>query len=90
MGYGGEPFPGVEQRIARDGELQVKSPGMMLGYWVTSSKKTLQRMRLPGMDGYEQVIMASLTSLADLSSLGVERRCLRLRMECVSVSLLLQ
>ena len=29
----GEPHPGVEQRIAEDGEIQVKSPGMMTGYF---------------------------------------------------------
>ena len=29
----GEPYKGVEQRIAEDGEIQVKSPGMMMGYF---------------------------------------------------------
>ena len=33
IGYVGEPSDGVEQRIAKDGELQVKSPGMMMGYF---------------------------------------------------------
>ncbi|HEY5925639.1 MAG TPA: AMP-binding protein [Kofleriaceae bacterium] len=32
-GYVGEPLPGVEHRIADDGEVQVKSPGMMTGYY---------------------------------------------------------
>lgn len=29
----GVPLPGVEVRIGHDSELQVKSPGIMLGYW---------------------------------------------------------
>lgn len=33
VGYVGEPQTGVEQRIAQDGELQIKSPGMMMGYF---------------------------------------------------------
>lgn len=33
VGYVGEPSAGVEQRIADDGELQVKSPGVMMGYF---------------------------------------------------------
>jgi len=33
VGYVGEPYPGVEQRIAEDGEIQVKTPGMMMGYF---------------------------------------------------------
>mmetsp|Transcript_29275 Transcript_29275/g.49930 ORF Transcript_29275/g.49930 Transcript_29275/m.49930 type:complete len:567 (-) Transcript_29275:139-1839(-) len=33
VGYVGEPSEGVEQRIAADGEIQVKSPGMMMGYF---------------------------------------------------------
>ena len=33
VGYVGEPQVGVEQRIAEDGELQVKTPGMMMGYF---------------------------------------------------------
>ncbi len=32
-GYVGEPYPGVESRISEEGEIQVKSPGMMKGYW---------------------------------------------------------
>jgi len=33
VGYVGEPQKGVEQRIAEDGEIQVKSPGIMTGYF---------------------------------------------------------
>jgi len=33
VGYVGEPSDGVNQRIAEDGELQVQSPGMMMGYF---------------------------------------------------------
>jgi long-chain acyl-CoA synthetase len=33
VGYVGEPHKGVEQRIAADGEIQVKSPGLMMGYF---------------------------------------------------------
>ena len=33
VGYVGEPSEGVEQRIAEDGEIQVKSPGVMMGYF---------------------------------------------------------
>jgi len=29
----GEPLPGVEIKIERNGELLVRSPGVMLGYW---------------------------------------------------------
>ncbi|RPI52727.1 MAG: long-chain fatty acid--CoA ligase, partial [Deltaproteobacteria bacterium] len=29
----GEPLPGVDVRIERNGELLVRSPGVMLGYW---------------------------------------------------------
>jgi long-subunit acyl-CoA synthetase (AMP-forming) len=32
-GYVGTPLPGVECRIAEDGEVLVKSPGQMLGYY---------------------------------------------------------
>jgi hypothetical protein len=32
-GYAGLPIPGVEARIAQNGELLVRSPGVMLGYW---------------------------------------------------------
>ncbi|EJK46762.1 hypothetical protein THAOC_34555 [Thalassiosira oceanica] len=33
VGYVGEPCVGVQQRIAEDGEMQVKSPGLMMGYF---------------------------------------------------------
>jgi len=33
VGYVGEPRDGVEQCIAEDGEIQVKTPGMMMGYF---------------------------------------------------------
>jgi long-subunit acyl-CoA synthetase (AMP-forming) len=33
VGYVGTPVEGVEQRIAEDGEVLVKSPGTMLGYY---------------------------------------------------------
>ena len=33
VGYVGEPNTGVVQRIAEDGELQVQTPGMMMGYF---------------------------------------------------------
>ena len=33
VGYVGECLPGVECRIAEDGEILVKSPGQMLGYY---------------------------------------------------------
>lgn len=33
VGYVGPPLPGVEQRINEDGEILVKSPGTMLGYY---------------------------------------------------------
>eukprot|EP00956_Cyclotella_meneghiniana_P007766 scaffold10354_cov68-Cyclotella_meneghiniana.AAC.5 len=33
VGYVGEPNEGVKQRIAEDGELQVQTPGMMMGYF---------------------------------------------------------
>jgi long-subunit acyl-CoA synthetase (AMP-forming) len=32
-GYVGEPYPEVESRISPEGEIQVKSPGTMLGYY---------------------------------------------------------
>jgi long-chain acyl-CoA synthetase len=33
VGFVGLPQNGVEQRIADDGEIQIKSPGMMMGYY---------------------------------------------------------
>jgi len=33
VGNVGKPCSGVEQRIAEDGEMQVKSPGLMMGYF---------------------------------------------------------
>ena len=33
VGYVGEPNEGVKQRIAEDGELQVQTPGIMMGYF---------------------------------------------------------
>jgi long-subunit acyl-CoA synthetase (AMP-forming) len=33
VGYVGEPYPGVETRISEEGEIQIKSPGMMIGYY---------------------------------------------------------
>lgn len=38
IGYVGEANPGVEHRIAEGGELEVKSPGMMLGYYLNEEK----------------------------------------------------
>jgi len=33
VGYVGQPYPGVEHRIGEGGEIQIKSPGNMLGYY---------------------------------------------------------
>lgn len=33
VGYVGNTYDGVEHRIAHDGEIQVKTPGMMMGYF---------------------------------------------------------
>ncbi len=33
VGYVGQPYPGVECRLSPDGEILVKSPGTMLGYF---------------------------------------------------------
>lgn len=33
VGYVGEPNVGVTQRIADDGELQIQTPGLMMGYY---------------------------------------------------------
>ncbi len=32
-GYVGAPYPGVEARISPEGEIQIKSPGQMVGYY---------------------------------------------------------
>lgn len=33
VGYVGQPYDDVEQRLSEDGEIQVKTPGMMMGYF---------------------------------------------------------
>ena len=33
VGYVGVPYPGVEVRISEDGEVQIKTPGLMVGYY---------------------------------------------------------
>ena len=38
IGYVGSPDPGVQARIATNGELEVKSPGQMLGYYKQAGK----------------------------------------------------
>lgn len=38
VGYVGHPAPGVERRIAETGEVQIKSPGAMLGYYKDGAK----------------------------------------------------
>lgn len=38
VGYVGEPLPGVEQRISEIGEIQVKSPASMKGYYKDEEK----------------------------------------------------
>jgi len=38
VGYVGEPMPGVKQRISREGEVQINSPGNMLGYYKDPEK----------------------------------------------------
>ena len=38
VGYVGAPFPDVEQRISEKGEIQVKSPGNMTGYYKMPEK----------------------------------------------------
>lgn len=38
VGYVGEPLPGVEQRISEIGEIEVKSPASMTGYYKADEK----------------------------------------------------
>lgn len=38
VGYVGSPLPGVEQRISEEGEILVKSPGNMTGYYKMPEK----------------------------------------------------
>ena len=38
VGYVGEPLPGVEQRISEIGEIEVKSPANMMGYYKDEEK----------------------------------------------------
>lgn len=38
VGYVGEPLPGVEHRISEIGEIQVKSPASMVGYYKNDEK----------------------------------------------------
>ena len=38
VGYVGEPLPGVEQRISEKGEIEVKSPANMMGYYKEEEK----------------------------------------------------
>ena len=38
VGYVGEPLPGVEQRISEIGEIEVKSPANMMGYYKDDEK----------------------------------------------------
>ncbi|MFP6848482.1 MAG: AMP-binding protein [Pseudomonas sp.] len=40
LGYVGHPLPGVEHRIAEGEEIQIRSPGMFLGYFKDSLKTT--------------------------------------------------
>lgn len=38
VGYVGEPLPGVEQRISEIGEIEIKSPATMMGYYKDEQK----------------------------------------------------
>jgi len=38
VGYVGEPLPGVEQRISEIGEIEIKSPANMMGYYKDEEK----------------------------------------------------
>ena len=38
VGYVGEPLPGVEQRISEKGEIEIRSPASMMGYYKDEEK----------------------------------------------------
>ncbi len=38
VGYVGEPYPGVDVRISESGEIEIKSPGAMIGYYKEPEK----------------------------------------------------
>lgn len=38
VGYVGEPLPGVQQRISEKGEIEIKSPASMMGYYKDEAK----------------------------------------------------
>ncbi|WP_156491647.1 AMP-binding protein, partial [Oleiphilus sp. HI0123] len=38
LGYVGEPLPGVDCRISEQGEIQIKSPTLMMGYYKDEAK----------------------------------------------------
>jgi long-subunit acyl-CoA synthetase (AMP-forming) len=38
VGYVGEPLPGVEQRISEKGEIEIRSPASMMGYYKDDEK----------------------------------------------------
>lgn len=48
LGYVGEPLPGVDCRISEQGEIQIKSPSLMMGYF-KDEEKTRQEFT---EDGY--------------------------------------
>ncbi|WP_065943920.1 AMP-binding protein [Pseudomonas sp. 25 R 14] len=48
VGYVGSPAPGVECRLSEDGEVLVRSPGQMMGYY----KSTLSPAETMSEDGY--------------------------------------